>query len=225
MSKEVTMRAVTTVYEKQRAWGVLLRLFHWAFALSIVTLVISGSYVHEPWVDSYIEGRASFPMAFARYVHFVAGFVLISALITRFYLWFFGNRQERILDSLPVTPRNIKNLFKTIIYYLYLTDRNDERLGHNALSMLFYVILFFLGVAQALSGLYLLFPENTTFSSMGLQFFGPQQKARLIHYLTMWAFMLFALVHIYIVIWNDIWAPEGLISSIFNGDKFKPKKV
>lgn len=217
--------ASSITYEKENAWGVLFRLFHWAFALSIVALVISGFYIHGPWVDSYIEGRASFPMAFARYVHFVAGFVFISALIARFYLWFFGNRQERILDSLPVTPKNIKNFFKTIIYYLYLADHNDERLGHNALSMLFYVILLFLGVAQALSGLYLLYPENSTFSSIGLLFFGPQQVARLIHHVIMWAFMVFVLIHLYIVIWNDIWAPEGLISSIFNGKKFRPKKA
>ena len=26
-------------YEKKKAWSILLRLYHWAFALSIVTLI------------------------------------------------------------------------------------------------------------------------------------------------------------------------------------------
>ncbi|MGB9712929.1 MAG: Ni/Fe-hydrogenase, b-type cytochrome subunit [Dissulfurimicrobium hydrothermale] len=217
------MRATAT-YEKKKAWGVLLRLFHWAYAITIVILVISGYYIYEPWLNSHELG-ASFPMASTRYIHFVAGYAFIGAIVVRIYLFFFGNKQERFLDSAPVTPRNIKNLFGTIVYYLYLTDYHEERLGHNALFMLFYIITLFLALVQVLTGLYLLFPENLAVQHMGISLFGTQQEARLVHYFLMWYFIIFTMTHIYITIWNDIERPEGLISSIFNGSKFKPKKA
>ena len=53
-------------YEKKKCWSILLRLYHWAFALSIVTLCITGFYINSPWTNSMQEGSASWPMAYAR---------------------------------------------------------------------------------------------------------------------------------------------------------------
>ena len=53
--------------------------------------------------------------------------------------------------------------------------------------------------------------------------FGSQQSARYIHHLLMWLFMIFALIHVYLVIWNDIRDAEGLVSAIFTGVKFQHK--
>ncbi|MDA8161668.1 MAG: Ni/Fe-hydrogenase, b-type cytochrome subunit [Desulfobacteraceae bacterium] len=211
-------------YEIKKAWGVLLRLFHWVYAITIIVLLVTGYYIYRPWFGLY-QGGASFSMALSRYIHFVAGYAFMGAIVVRIYLFFFGNRQERFLDSVPVTPRNIKNLFGTVIYYLYITDRHEERLGHNALFMLFYIITLFLALVQTLTGLYMLFPENLSLQSMGLSLFGTQQEARLIHHFIMWYFIIFTMTHVYITIWNDIEMPEGLISSIFNGKKFKTKKA
>ena len=218
------IKEVSMTYEIQKAWGVLLRLFHWIYAITIIILLITGYYIYNPLLGPH-EGGAPFTMASTRYIHFVAGYAFIGGIVVRIYLFFFGNKQERFLDSAPVTPRNIKNLFGTIIYYLYLTDRHEERLGHNALFMLFYIITLFLALVQALTGIYMLFPENLTLQSIGIGLFGTQQQARLIHHLILWYFIIFTMTHIYITIWNDIEKPEGLISSIFNGDKFKPKKA
>ncbi len=211
------------MYEKHLAWGVLFRLFHWAFAISIGVLMVTGLYIHWPWSNSVLEGSRSFIMANMRYIHFIAGFVFIGAVCIRAFLWFFGNKQEKLWDSAPITPRNIKNLFCTLKYYLYLTDKHEARLGHNALAGTIYIITIFLGALQALSGLYMLYPESLTFQGLGLSILGTQQQARFIHYLIMWYFFIFIFIHLYILIWNDIKDPEGLISSIFTGRKFFPK--
>ena len=208
------------MYEKRLAWSVLFRLFHWAFALSIMVLVATGLYIHYPWSNSVIEGSRSFVVAQVRYVHFVAGFVFISALLVRLYLWFFGNRQEKLWDSAPVTPANIKNLFSTICYYLYLTDRHEQRRGHNVLAGTVYILTIFVSFFQAVSGLWMLYPESPFWGSWGVSLFGSQAQARFVHYLIMWYFSIFFFIHLYIVIWNDVKDPEGLISSIFTGRKF-----
>jgi Ni/Fe-hydrogenase 1 B-type cytochrome subunit len=211
-------------YERHPAWSVLLRLFHWCFALSIVVLVTTGFYIHYPWTNTMvIDGSTGFPVATMRYIHFLAGFVFTAALLVRLYLLIFGNRQERFWDFLPITPRNIKNLFATLKYYLYLTDEHDHRLGHNALAGMAYFVTFLVALLQIISGLYLLYPESAFWQKWGFAVFGPQQQGRWIHYLIMWYFIFFAAVHLYIVIWNDIRSKEGLISSIFNGTKYTPK--
>lgn len=211
------------MYEKHLAWGVLFRIFHWAFALSIVFLVVTGLYIHSPWTNSMIEGSRSFPMAEMRHVHFIAGYCFIGAILLRIYLWFFGNRQEKFWDSAPVTGRNIRNLFSTVTYYLYIKDEHEPRLGHNCLAGTVYIVTIVIAFFQILSGLYLLFPESTFWQGVGLSIFGTQQEARFYHFLTMWYFLIFVLIHLYILIWNDIRDPEGLISSIFCGKKFFEK--
>ena len=212
-------------YERHNAWSVLLRLFHWGFALSIVVLVTTGFYIHHPWTNTMIEGSSNFPVATMRYFHFIAAFVFTGSILTRLYLLLFGNKQERIMDFLPITPANIKNLFHSLSFYAYISGKSDHKLGHNSLAGLSYIITFIVAIAQLLNGFYLLYPESSTWQGWGLKLFGTQQDARLIHYLIMWYFLCFVVIHVYIAVWNDIKTKEGLISSIFNGTKYKPKKV
>ncbi len=208
------------LYERKFAWSVLLRLYHWAFALSIVVLTVTGFYIHFPWTNTLMEGTGTFPVAMMRYIHFIAGFVFLAAIIARLYLLLFGNRQERIGDFIPATPRNLKSLAGTIKGYLYIGKNHEEGLGHNVLAGTAYLITFLAAVIQIISGFYLLYPENQFLQGLGLSVVGTQQNARFVHYLLMWYFMIFALVHIYMGIWNDITSKEGIISSIFNGYKF-----
>ena len=211
-------------YEKKHCWSILLRLYHWAFALSIITLSITGFYINEPWTNSLREGSVSWPMAYMRLVHFTAGYVFTAAVLARIFLYIFGNKQERIMDHLPVTPRNIKNIFHTLLLYGYIKDRHDpDRLGHNILAGITYVITIIAAAFQLVSGFYMLYPELAIWEGYGLSIFGSQQGARYIHHLLMWWFMYFALVHIYLVVWNDVREPEGLVSSIFTGKKFTHK--
>jgi len=212
-------------YEKQKCWSILLRLYHWAFALSIIFLVVTGFYINSPWTNTMIEGSASFPMAWMRYIHFVAGYVFTAAVLARIFLYIFGNAQERITDALPVTGRNIRNMIKTLLLYSYVSDEHDERLGHNVLAGTTYLITIIVAIFQLISGFYMLFPEAAFWQGWGVSIFGSQQEARFIHHMLMWWFILFVVVHLYFAVWNDIKSPEGLISSIFTGVKFKHKKA
>ena len=212
-------------YEIKDVWGVLLRLFHWSLVLSIVTLVVTGLYVNTPWTNTTLEGSVAFPMATMRYLHFLAGYLFAAAILIRLFLYLFGNRQERIWDILPVTPRNIKSLVKTLSYYGYISDDHDHRLGHNVLAGMIYIVTIIAALFQLASGFYLLYPEATFWQGLGNSLFGSQQQGRFIHHLLMWYFIIFAFTHVYMVIWNDLKSPEGLVSSMFNGKKFKQKNV
>ena len=212
-------------YEIKNVWSVLLRLFHWSLVLSIVVLVVTGLYINNPWTNTTLEGSVAFPMATMRYFHFLAGYLFSAAVMVRLFLYIFGNRQERIWDILPVTPRNIKSLITTLGYYSYVSDKHDERLGHNVLAGMFYIVTFVAAIFQLSSGFFMLYPEAGFWQSLGGSIFGTQQEGRFLHHLLMWYFILFAFAHLYLVVWNDVKSPEGLVSSIVNGKKFKRKNV
>ena len=210
-------------FEKKYCWSILFRLFHWMYALSIVTLCFTGLYINGPWTNTMIEGSAGFPMAIMRFSHFIAGYVFSGAILIRAFLYIFGNAQERIWDILPVTPRNIKNLFSTILRYAYISEKHDVRLGHNVLAGLTYLFTFVIAIVMIISGFFMLFPEAAFWQGWGVAIFGNQQWGRYLHHLFMWWFMMFAIIHVYLCIWNDVKEPEGVISSIFTGDKFLHK--
>lgn len=210
-------------YVKHHCWSILLRLFHWMFALSIVFLVVTGFYINNPWTNTMIEGSFSFPMATMRYIHYIAAYTFSAAVAIRLFLYIFGNAQERIWDILPITGRNINNLKMTLLQYSYISDEHDERLGHNILAGLAYLITFVAAIFMVCSGFFMLYPEAAFWQGWGVTLFGSQQFARYLHHLLMWWFMIFAVIHIYLCIWNDCSEPEGLISSIFTGAKFKHK--
>ncbi len=211
--------------ERHRAWSVLLRLYHWSFALSCMVLLVTGLYIHDPWTNTMQEGSVGFPMAVMRYIHFIAGFVFTSALLARIFLLIFGNKNERVTDFIPVTPKKIKNFFNTIFYYTYLTDDHYHNPGHNPLAGFTYFLTFFIALAQILSGMYMLYPESAFWQGWGDKLLSSQQEGRFIHYLIMWFFVVFVPVHIYMCIWNDIRKRRGLISSMVNGVKFSIKKT
>ncbi|MCI4454971.1 MAG: Ni/Fe-hydrogenase, b-type cytochrome subunit [Thermodesulfobacterium sp.] len=220
------MKVEPRLYKRVFVWSGSLRLFHWVFALSTAVLILTGLYIHNPPVTTtWAEFRPSFLMAMLRYYHFVAAYFFIAAFILRVYLLFFGNKYERITDFLPINRQNALSFWRTLKFYLYLTDEHEWRVGHTVLAGVIYTLLFLATVFMILTGLYLLYPDVDIIKKLGGMLFGTPQTARFIHYFLHWAFTFFVLVHIYIAIWNDFHAPEAIISGAFSGTKFLPAEV
>jgi Ni/Fe-hydrogenase 1 B-type cytochrome subunit len=164
-------------------------------------------------------------MATLRYYHFAAAYVFMAALGVRLYLLFFGNRYERFTDFLPINRRNLRSFWQSLKFYLYLTDEHEWRMGHTVLAGTIYFLLFLAAIVMSLTGLYMLYPDVSWISRMGVALFGSVQMARFIHYILHWCFIFFIIVHLYIAIWNDFKAPEAIISGAFSGSKFMPAEV
>jgi Ni/Fe-hydrogenase 1 B-type cytochrome subunit len=220
------MKVEPRLYKRVFVWSWALRLFHWTFAFSTAALILTGLFIHNPPITTtWAEFRPSFLMATLRYYHFVAAYFFIAAIILRTYLLFFGNKYERAKDFLPVNRENLRSLWKSLKFYLYLTDEHEWRVGHTVLAGVMYTIIFFSALIMIFTGLYLLYPDVSIIKKIGDFFFGTVQMARFIHYLFHWIFSFFVLVHLYIAIWNDIKAPEAIISGAFSGSKFLPAEV
>jgi len=213
----------TVFYKRVFVWSGFLRLFHWVFAISTTVLVISGIYIHFPPITTkWAEFNPTNLMATLRYYHYLFAFFFMASLIIRTYLLFFGNKYERLTDFIPINKTNIRSMYRTVNFYLYLTDDHECRMGHTVVAGTSYFLLFICAFFITLTGLYLMYPETNWINTMGVMIFGSPQLARLIHYLLNWAFIIFTLIHLYIAVWNDIKVPEGLISGAFSGTKFIP---
>ena len=163
------------VYTEKMVWSPLLRLYHWIFAISIVVLVVTGLYVHEPWTNFILEDVGRFPMALFREIHFWAGFALMAAFFARCYLLIFGNENERFLSFAPITGPNIRNFFSTLLYYCYI-GKKEHREGHNAFAGLFYLLPFSLHLDRYSPVFISFILKISQFRGWGLLFSAPNSK-------------------------------------------------
>ena len=209
-------------YERKRTWSPLLRLYHWAMVLSVAVLTFTGLYIRYPLTSSLV-GDVQFSMTNMRYIHFITAFVFSGAIIARLYLTLFGNKQESLRRLVLDLPKTLKDAWHAFWAYAKMGIYHHKGLGHNGLAAIIYFITIIIAILQITSGFYLLYPESVFWQGWGLTIFGPQQQARFIHHLAMWYFIIFTMGHLYIVISNELLHPEGMISSMVGGDKFKPK--
>lgn len=111
-----------------RIWDLPTRLFHWALAMSVVGLVITGN----------VGGNA---MAW----HFRLGYVVMTLVLFRFAWGFFGGHWSR-WSQLPIRP-------SSVWFYVNGRTKVEHLPGHNPLgSWSVLALLLFLSL-QAGSGL------------------------------------------------------------------------
>src|SRR5690606_11599762 len=91
-------------------WGVPLRVMHWLAAASIVVLAVTGLYIGKPYFIAGGDTADHFLMGRVRFIHFVAGAVLVMTGIVRIYWLFAGNRFERWHALFPVSAKAIRHM-------------------------------------------------------------------------------------------------------------------
>jgi Ni/Fe-hydrogenase 1 B-type cytochrome subunit len=207
-------------------WELPVRVTHWVVVGSLLVLMLTGYYVHHPFIGAKPgtgPGHPGFTMGLDRAIHEAAGFVFLAALLFRMYWAFVGNRYAHWRALLPITPRQRSDLAETARYYAFLQQRPPRTNGHNPMAGLSYIILY-LGFALAiLTGLGLFAevlrrPPWTTFFGWTYGVVGVSDL-RLIHFMLMFGFIAFAIHHVYSAVLFDIEERNGELSSIVTGWK------
>jgi methionine sulfoxide reductase catalytic subunit len=132
----------------------------------------------------------------ARWWHFSFGLLWITNGIVVYALLFWTNQWQRLV---PNTWEVFPNAVSTALQYLSLTFPVDESwTRYNSLQQLIYFITIFVAAPTSiLTG----FMQGPAISNH-LGWFGKvlnRQRARSIHFLAMWWFLLFILVHVTLV--------------------------
>lgn len=205
-------------------WQYPLRLVHWGIVISIGVLSFTGYYIHDPFIIGQIKWP--FLMGTFRFVHETFGMILIALFLTRLYLFFQGNRWEGWRRYLPLRAAQWKEMVDVAKFYLFIVPKPVSRIGHNALAALSYCFLYFLLFCEILTGLamYNWIDHNAVVAPLvgWLPSLINIQNIRLIHFLLMWVFISFGLLHVHLAMLISREEKHGLMDSIFIGYKVVP---
>lgn len=212
-------------------WELPVRFYHWANALLIVVLSVTGYLIGNP--PALISGEeASFQYTFGwiRYIHFVAAYLFVFNFIFRIYWGFVGNKYASWKNFIPHNRKYFKELWEVIrIDILLAKGREHLSVGHNALAGFAYFIFFLASFVITLTGFGL-------YASMSTWWFadlfawvpplvGGDFELRNIHHALMWFIIVFSIVHVYLVFYHDYVEGRGEISSMGGGWKFIEEEV
>lgn len=176
----------------QERHPLAFRTLHEVILTSILILILTGFYIHRPFVDG-----AGFLMALVRGAHFLFAAVLVIGAVLRVIFMFIGrNRDWR---SFIPSSYDLKQLPRTINYYAYISKKPDLKKKYNPLQMVSYCLIFLLVIFQIISGFSLQYPDGwLSWLSYGI--FANEVQVRIVHYVVSWVFILFMMIHVYLTI-------------------------
>ncbi len=209
-------------------WEAPVRLWHWLMALAMVVLAVTGYFIGSPLPSVPGEASENFLMGYIRFAHFSAGYIFAVSFLLRLYWALVGNRYSRELFLMPLKLFSLnwwRGLFDLTAYYTFVHEKRYVYLGHNPLAVVAMFCMFVLGSVFMMVTGFALYGEGAGMASWQFQYFtswvqpwiGDSQALHTWHHLGMWYLVVFAIVHIYLVIREDIYLHETVISTMING--------
>lgn len=212
-------------YRRRYVWQWPIRVFHWTNAISVTVLFSTGLYISNPVLTPEGEAFGNLVMGTVRQVHFAAAFIFLVNFLWRIYWFWMGSNYARSGFPMVWKGQWWKDLGRQVGDYLKLT-RGHIHLGHNALGGLTYTVFVIgLGWAQILTGL-ALYSESDRGGRLDqllgwiLPLLGGSMATRMFHHLFAWGFVVFTILHVYIVFYDGLQYRNGLVGSMVSGEKF-----
>jgi Ni/Fe-hydrogenase 1 B-type cytochrome subunit len=216
-------------YQRVYVWQQPVRWFHWINAASITALGVSGWLIaHPPGFLNSGEAGDNYWFGTVRFVHFAVGYVFLANFLFRIYWAFAGNKYASWRNFLPLTRTQFHQIGDVLMVdILQSSDKPVHTLGHNSVAYFTYAGTGLLTVFQIVSGFALYASMSSSafpqlFSWM-VPLFGSEQNLRIFHYGVTWAFVIFTVIHLYLVFYHDYVEGHGVLSSIVGGWKFMEK--
>jgi Ni/Fe-hydrogenase 1 B-type cytochrome subunit len=209
-------------------WEVPVRIWHWVMALCMVVLGITGYLIGSPLPSVGGEASDHYLFGYIRFAHFTAGYLFAVSFALRVVWVFRGNRFAREIFSVPLKmldPEWWRGLIDQTLYYLFVKPKARPWQGHNPLAMAAMFFMYLLGTVFMILTGFALYGEGlgreswafAAFSSWVLPLLGYSQNVHTLHHLGMWYLVTFTIVHLYMVVREDICSGETVMSTMING--------
>ena len=214
-----------------KEWSVAIRINHWAMAISILVLIVTGFYIADPFTIYQGETVDKFFMGNMRYVHILSGILLMFIFIWRIYLAFFSKFHADWKDFFAWT--DFKCTRNQIKFYLLIDKEAPEHdCLYGPMQSLAYSGLFLMIFLILITGLILMGAGyHAGFTAFFYKILKPVENmlgglaiVRYIHHILTWFFILFIVVHVYMAFWYDAILKQGTVSSMISGWLFEKEK-
>jgi Ni/Fe-hydrogenase 1 B-type cytochrome subunit len=225
---KMNFRTMQRVYVFQ----IPTRAFHWINVLCLVALSITGYLIGDPpAIQHSTEAYTLNWFGINRYIHFTTAWIFTINWAFRIIWGFFlGNRWETWDNFIPTTKakwREMRHVLQQDI--LLAQNKQHVSIGHNALAGFSYFMLLLCVVLTIVTGfgLYIGISESwvVTFLGWPSRWMGNEMFVRFIHHILMWIFVLFTIVHVYLVFFHDYVEGRGETSSMISGWKFIEERL
>jgi Ni/Fe-hydrogenase 1 B-type cytochrome subunit len=216
-------------------FGRYIRVAHWIRNGLLIWLVLSGIYLGNPFLATrlYAEASESFVMAQVRGWHVLAGWILLAMTLVRIYQFLFVRPDGRLGLGAELRMAPVMFSWKAwrdqLAFYLLLRRDHPHFVYSNygPLQYLVYTVLYASLLVISITGILLAAPYlagGLASWSAGLLRpievgLGGLANVRAVHRFTMWFFVVFTLVHIYMAVWNSIRTGNLLLEGIVSGFK------
>ena len=213
-------------YDRVYVWEFPVRLYHWLNAICVVVLIATGFLIGHPVSIFYAsEAYQLYWFGTVRFIHFVAAFIFFFMFLVRIYWGFLGNAYARWTNFIPYKRERVREMGDIIkVDVLQTKVRGDISIGHNALAGFIYFLSFLAFLFQSATGFALYASMSHSFVphlfAWIVPLMGGDFRVRQWHHAMMWFFILFAIVHVYLVFYHDYIEGRGTTSSMVGGWKF-----
>jgi Ni/Fe-hydrogenase 1 B-type cytochrome subunit len=223
MNKTVNGVAYRRVY----VWEFPVRLYHWVNAICVTLLIVTGFLIGRPLAIAYSnEAFQQYWFGTVRFIHFATAYVFFFNFLVRIYWGFVGNEYSRWHHFLPFTKYQLWEMREVLrVDITQARVRGFITIGHNALAGLIYFLSFLVFLFQSFTG----FALYSSMSSSWLPdkfawivpLMGGDLAVRQWHHAFMWFFVVFIIIHVYLVFYHDYVEGRGTTSSMVGGYKFE----
>lgn len=203
-----------------------VRIWHWAIVGCIFILFATGYFIGNP--PQSLRGNPTnlFYFGWIIRAHYTAGLLLCVCMFWRIIFAFAGNPVSRQIFAPPVWQKSWRRgLLDDIKWYLFLRKSPDLYMGHNPLAQaamfvavlaIIFMCLSGLGIYQAKGYSEFLkmfrFMENIVYALGGNGF-----DLVLWHKMGMAIVVVFVIVHVYMVIREEIMGRATMLSTMVSG--------
>lgn len=219
----------TSAIGRVYVWQLPVRFYHWINALCVLALAVTGYLIGSPAaIKSASEASFGYWFGTVRFIHFLAAFVFFFNFLFRIYWGFVGNQFARWQNFILHRKEQMQEAADVLrVDILQVQKRPLESIGHNSLAGFTYFLTFLAFLFQSITG----FGMYSAMSHAWLPHLfswivpamGGDFAVRQWHHVTMWFFVIFSMVHVYLVFYHDYVEGRGVTSSMVGGWKFIEK--
>ena len=206
----------------------VVRLTHWLSAVLLLGMIGSGlqiylAYPHfglrgdaypvpNPWAGGGIPGWARLGgwLAGGLNWHFTLAWPLVITGLV-YFGFLIASGEWR---SLLFRPRDLRPATEMQLYYLRLRKEHPPQGKHNALQKAAYTGIVAVGALAVLTGFAIYKPVQLGWLTA---LFGGYELARYWHFVTVWIFVAFTLLHVVLVFAVDPASLRGMITGWYRG--------